>query len=154
MSNPLSEMIAGGESGSAGYNAYNRGTHGKQIAGADHRIDFSSLTLGQVHAMQDRGELFAVGKYQIIPDTMDGAVARMELDPNQKFTPELQEAIFSNYLITDKRPAVESYITGKPGATLEAAQRGLAAEWASIGDPAKEGASHTPVSRSSKPPTH
>jgi peptidoglycan hydrolase-like protein with peptidoglycan-binding domain len=142
MSNPLSEMIAGGESGSAGYNAYNRGTQGNQIIGADRPIDFASLTLGQVQAMQHRGEVFAVGKYQVIPDTLDGAAASMQLDPNQKFTPELQEKIFSNYLITDKRPAVESYITGKPGATLEAAQRGLAAEWASIGDPDKGGASH------------
>ena len=152
MSNPLLELMRQGESGAAGYNAYNRGTYtgtdGKQhIRGANGAIDFSQFTLGQIQGLQHLGRqdpdrIFAVGKYQIIPTTMDRGVEALGLDKNQSFTPALQDKIFSEYLIVDKRPAVHDYITGKPGASMEAAQKGLAMEWASFGDPEKGGKSH------------
>ncbi len=152
MSNPLLELMRQGESGAAGYNAYNRGTYtgtdGKQhIRGADGAIDFSQFTLGQVQDLQHLGRqdpdrVFAVGKYQIIPTTMDRGVEALGLDRNQRFTPEVQDKIFSEYLIVDKRPAVQDYIAGKAGVSLEAAQKGLAMEWASFGDPDKGGKSY------------
>ena len=154
MSNPLLDLISHGESQGAGYNAYNRGTYideyGKpRIRPADESIDFSTLTLGQVLDKQHLGHddpdrILAVGKYQIIPKTMDGAVDKLNLDRNQLFTPELQDKIFSEYLIVNKRPDVHDYITGKPGVTLADAQRGLAQEWGSFGDPDNNGQSHYP----------
>lgn len=150
--NPLLELMRRGESGAAGYNAYNRGTYvdadgRERIRGSDGPIDFSQLTLGQVQELQhlprrDPDRLFAVGKYQIIPSTMDSGVRALGLDPDERFTPELQDRIFSEYLIVEKRPAVHDYITGKPGATLHAAQRAMAMEWASFGDPDKDGRSY------------
>jgi hypothetical protein len=152
MSNPLLELMRQGESGAAGYNAYNRGTYvgsdGKEhIRGADRAIDFSQLTLGQVQDLQHLGRrdpdrLFAVGKYQIIPTTMDGGARTLGLDRDQRFTPELQDRIFSEYLIVGKRPAVHDYIVGKEGASLHDAQKALAMEWASFGDPDKGGRSY------------
>ena len=152
MSNPLLELMRQGESGAAGYNAYNRGTYtgsdGKQhIRGANGAIDFSQFTLGQVQDLQHLGRqdpdrIFAVGKYQIIPTTMDRSVEALGLDRNERFTPQLQDRIFSEYLIVDKRPAIHDYITGKPGVSLESAQKGLAMEWASFGDPDKGGRSY------------
>lgn len=154
MSNPLLDLISRGESGTAGYNAYNRGTYvdadGKShIRGPAGAIDFSSLTLGQVNDRQhlhgsDPQRLFAVGKYQVIPATMDGAIASLQLDRNQRFTPELQDRIFSEYLIVDKRPQVHDYIVGKAGSTLAGAQHSLSLEWASFGDPDNGGRSHYP----------
>ncbi|KRB11210.1 peptidoglycan-binding protein [Lysobacter sp. Root690] len=150
--NPLLELMYRGESGAAGYNAYNRGTYTddagrERIRGPNGPIDFSQMTLGQVMDRQalpngNDDRVFAVGKYQIIPQTMRGAVAEMGLDRNQPFTPALQDKVFSEYLIVDKRPEVAAYITGKPGATLAEAQHGLSKEWASFGDPNKNGASH------------
>lgn len=150
--NPLLDLIRRGESGAAGYNAYNRGTYvgsdGKEhIRGADRPIDFSTLTLAQVQELQhasrrDPDRLFAVGKYQIIPQTMDGAVASLRLDPSQRFTPQLQDRVFSEYLIVTKRPAIHDYIAGKPGVTMEQAQYALSCEWASFGDPRRNGRSH------------
>lgn len=158
MSNPLLDLITQGESESAGYNAYNRGTYidadGKaEIRSAREAIDFSQMTLEQVldrqHAPRDSEEkLLAVGKYQIIPSTMSEAARKLDLDQDQAFTPALQDKIFSQYLIVNKRPEVHDYITGKPGASLSEAQAGLASEWASFGDPNKGGASHYP------PPNH
>jgi peptidoglycan hydrolase-like protein with peptidoglycan-binding domain len=154
MSNPLLDLMVQGESGAAGYNAYNRGTYvdaagGKHIRGPAGAIDFSTLTVGQVHDRQhlrgdDPDRLFAIGKYQIIPATMNDAIEKLHLDRNQPFTPAMQDKIFSDYLITDKRPDVRNFITDKPGATLQAAQSGLAAEWASFGDPNNGGRSHYP----------
>ena len=152
MSNPLLELMRQGESGAAGYNAYNRGTYtaadGEQrIRGSNGAIDFSAFTLGQLQDMQHLGRqdpdrIFAVGKYQIIPSTMDRAVEVLGLDRSQRFTPELQDRIFSEFLIVGKRPAIHDYIVGTPGASLEAAQRGLAMEWASFGHPDKGGRSY------------
>ncbi|MCP1373277.1 peptidoglycan-binding domain-containing protein [Dyella lutea] len=144
---PLRDLIHRGESQARGYDDYNGGTyigHDGQphIRGSSRAIDFSSMTLGEVQARQHRGEIFAVGLYQIIPDTMDSAVASLGLDPNQRFTPELQDRIFAEYLVTDKRPEVRDYVTGQPHATLHAAEVAMALEWASFGDPDRGGASH------------
>lgn len=151
--NPLYDLMHQGESGVPGYNAYNRGTHWDAqkhknvLVGADHPIDFSKLTLGQVMDMQalparDSDRLFAVGKYQIIPQTLENAVRTLHLDRNQPFSHEMQDRIFSEYLIKDKRPQVRDYLMGKEGATLQSAQHSLAQEWASFPDPAKNGASY------------
>ena len=151
--NPLYDLMHQGESGAPGYNAYNRGTHWdaqKQknvLVGADHPIDFSKLTLGQVMDMQalsarDSDRLFAVGKYQVIPQTLENAARTLRLDRNQPFSHEMQDRIFSEYLIKEKRTPVHDYLVGKNGATLESAQHSLAQEWASFPDPAKHGASY------------
>lgn len=134
MSNPLSELLSRGE---GGYGSYNRGRAGD--AGG-RTIDFSQMTLGEVQVLQhlprrDPDRLFAVGKYQIIPGTMDMAVRGLRLDPNERFTPDLQERIFSDYLISVKQPGIRAYITGQPGATLRNAQIQLANEWASVAHP-------------------
>ena len=152
MTNPIYDLMYRGESGAAGYNAYNRGTYTdadgrERIRAGSGPIDFSRFTLGQVMEMQalprqDPDRVFAVGKYQIIPNTMAGAVDRLRLDPNQPFTADLQDRIFSDYLMRDKQPAVRDYIEGREGSSLRAAQRGLAMEWASFGDPDKDGRSY------------
>lgn len=145
--NPLFDLMYKGESGAAGYNAYNRGTRNGRIVPADDDIEFSQLTLGTVMDLQrlprtDPDRLFAVGKYQITPDTLGDAVRALRLDRDQPFTPELQDRIFGNYLITSRRSDVQGYITGKEGVTLEEAQVALAKEWASFPDPNKNGASY------------
>ena len=144
--NPIWDLMYKGESGAAGYNAYNRGTIGNRIVPGTPPMDFSRLTLDQVNDLQHLGRrdpdrVFAVGKYQVIPDTMDGAIASLRLDRNQPFSPQLQDRIFSEYLMKDKRPTVRDYITGRSD-NLQAAQLGLAQEWASFPDPYKGGASH------------
>lgn len=137
MTNPLGDLISRGE---GGYNSYNRGTSNGRILGANRDIDFSQMTLAELQRRQglpsgDPDRVFAVGKYQIIPATMSGVVERMQLDPNEQFTPALQERIFAEDLIRRKRPDIYDYITGQPGATLHAAQKAACMEWASVADP-------------------
>lgn len=122
--------IASGESGGANYNAYNTGTAGKYGG----PIDFSQYTLGEVMAMQSSRKVFAVGRYQIVPGTMKEAVAALGLDPNQQFSPEMQEMIYREYLIAGKRPAIKRYITGESD-NLTAANLAFAQEFAAVADP-------------------
>ncbi|MGZ9712997.1 hypothetical protein ACXX82_19585 [Glaciimonas sp. GNP009] len=129
----LGNLIASHE---GDYGSYNRGMSGDAKG---KKLDFSSMTIDDIMAQQakprgDSDRLFAVGKYQIIPSTMKGAVASMKLSGNENFTPELQERIFSEYLADKKRPEISGYISGKHDdvnkATLAASK-----EWASIEDP-------------------
>jgi hypothetical protein len=120
-----------------GYQSFNRGRAGDSPG----KIDFSKMTLGQVMAQQarprgDPNRLFAVGKYQIIPATMKEAVEALGLQPQEPFTPKLQEHLFRNYLIGRKRPQVRRYVAGT-GSTgdLQAAQLALAKEFASVASP-------------------
>ena len=46
----------------------------------------------------DTGGLHAVGRYQFIGDTLQNEVNRMGLDPNTKFTPEVQDQIFLSHI--------------------------------------------------------
>ena len=92
-----------------------------------------------VLAQRDR-QFFAIGKYQLIPTTLQGAIDRLNIDTTKLFTDELQEYIFRNYLIKSKRPDVFRYITGDI-VDIKRAQRALALEFASVGEP-DSGRSH------------
>lgn len=134
----LSNLIGSGE---GGYTSYNRGIAGDS---GGRGIDFSQMTVGEIMRRQDlpRNDpqrLFAVGKFQIIPGTMEEAVRALAIDRNARFTPELQERMFHDYLIDEKRPAVRAFITAPDGqgtpALLQRAQIALAQEFASVADP-------------------
>lgn len=138
----LSNLIGRGE---GDYNSYNRGNAGD----AGRPINLTDMTVGEIIRRQhlphnDPSYLFAVGKFQMVgppANTMTETVRALGIDSNAKFTPDLQERMFANYLIDGKRPAVNDYITGKSNgaAGLEKAQHALALEFASVGDPRKGG---------------
>ncbi len=131
----LSNLIGSGE---GGYNSYNRGVAGDSRT----PINLSDMTIAEIMRRQDLprndpDRLFAVGKFQIIPGTMEETVRNLGLDTSQKFTPALQERMFADYLIDEKRPAVKAYITGQSSgdAGLDRAQLALAQEFASVASP-------------------
>ncbi len=137
---PLAKNIAKHESGRAGYNAYNKGTVGNKTIGSDKPIDFSKMTIEEYFkranlSANDPDRLFAVGKYQIIPITMEDAVKHMKLNPKTTYLdPTTQDLIYSQYLIGSKRPNVAAYLSGK-SENINAAVLDLAKEFASIGVP-------------------
>jgi muramidase (phage lysozyme) len=97
-------------------------------------VDVSKMTIGQIQQAQAQRQLFAVGRYQLIPSTLAGAVKQLGLSADTVFSPALQDKIFSEFLVGAKRPKIAAYLSGKTddvaGAALAAAQ-----EWASIGTP-------------------
>jgi hypothetical protein len=136
---PLGQLIARGE---GDYGTFNRGNAGDSPG---KKINFAQMTMRDIMALQSlppgNGQrLFAVGKYQVIPVTMRGAVAALGIGADEKFGPPLQEKVFRNYLIASKRPKVKAFITGQSN-DLFAAQLALALEFASVADP-NTGRSH------------
>lgn len=136
----LSSLISGGESGKAGYNAYNRGTVGNKILGPVGPRNLEAMTLSEILADMDRDKmdklrLFAVGKYQMIPSTLRDGIRTLHIDPaSTKYDAKTQESLFAKYLLGKKRPQIAAYITGKSD-SLPDAQLAAAHEWASIADP-------------------
>jgi hypothetical protein len=141
----ISKAIAQGESANASYNAANKGTKDNKIVGVKGPINLEDMTIAEIMRRQsikwgssnEDEKLFAVGKYQMIPSTLSDAVKTLNLDTSQKFTGDLQEKLFEEYLISQKRPAIANYLnspTDDP-ALLYKALKALSLEWASIADP-------------------
>lgn len=130
------QSIAGHESGSKGYNAHNNGTAGVSRG----NYNLTGMTLGQIKQLQSKSnpggrKLFAVGKYQMIPETLRAAQKDLNISDNSVFTPQLQDYMMTNYLMKKKQgPAIRDFITGKSN-NIVSAQLSLAREFASIGAP-------------------
>ena len=135
----LAELIGKAESNND-YNVYNRGTLGGKILGAKFK---RSLVTSRINAIlsdmalppENTNHLFAVGRYQLIPTTLKDAVAKLHIDvKNAVFSEEMQDTIFTEYLLKIKRTAIFNYITGESN-DIHAACLALACEWASFADP-------------------
>lgn len=139
---PLGKLIAKAESGTAGYNAFNRGTSGGTITGGG-SMNLVSMPIKDIMAKQalppgSPDRLFAVGKYQCIPITLREACTSLNLDPNCTFNETIQDRICQEYLVGKKRPALVAYYNNPDKmneALLVKAGKALAAEFASIEDP-------------------
>lgn len=131
----LSAIIAGGESGKEGYDAYNRGTG---LGSTGHR-DISKMSLDEIAQAQkldksDTNRLMAVGKYQMMPSTLAEGAKALGLKGDTKFDADTQEKLYADYLVGKKRPQIKDYITGKTTDST-AAQVAMAQEWRSVADP-------------------
>lgn len=122
---PLLDLIAEGE---GDYSSVNRGRAGDTPAGWP---GLERLTIGQVQKLQQEGTLFAVGRYQFIPETLRLAVAAAGFSSADLFNAETQDWLAVALLLGGKRPALRDYLQGG-NVTIEAAQLDLAKEWASI----------------------
>jgi len=143
---PFGDWIAGFESGSAGYNAFNRGSSPPKGTGTvgGEKIDLVNMTIDQILSKQASNEpdpykrLFAVGRYQLIPITLTAAVKKLNISGSQKFTAEFQDYLFVNFLCKSARPSIDKYLNGSDQndeAALLQAQVATAACWASVEDP-------------------
>jgi len=128
----LEALIQRGESGRSGYDAYNFSSIGKvhQYAGKP----ISEMTIAEVQAQQAAHNYNAVGRYQLIRDTLSSAVKELNLDTSQKFDADMQDRIFENYLIGKKRKLIGDYISGKND-DVWAAVYASSQEWASVAAP-------------------
>lgn len=140
---PLGALISKAESGTDGYNAYNKGTVNGKIVGKTKNIDLTKMPIKDIMARQalpsgDPNKMFAVGKYQCIPDTLKAACKALNIDVNQPFDEKCQDIICQEYLISKKRPPLVAYYRNPDKSNeklLMNAGQSLAAEFASIEDP-------------------
>jgi hypothetical protein len=130
----FSDFIAHKESG-GNYNIYNTGSaKGSKVK----QENFSNMTLNELMRRQNlppghSDRIFAAGKHQITPETMKDTVKNMGLSGEEKFTPELQERMFVEYLASSRRPDIENFIKGKSGSDLNKAEFAAGQEWAALG---------------------
>ncbi len=120
-------IIAKEESGD-NYNICNKTKGGLKII---RDVKVVELTIKEIQQKQKERDLFAVGRYQLIPDTLIAAVKNLGLDGDDKLDEEMQDKIFDEYLIKIKRPKIIAYLEGN--GTVEDAMYSSAQEWASIG---------------------
>lgn len=110
------------------YNICNKTKGGLKIVSD---VDVINMTIKDIISKQDCRDIFAVGRYQLIPITLNAAIESLALDLNSKLDAETQDKIFDEYLITIKRPDIINYLEGD--SSLNSAMYASAKEWASIG---------------------
>jgi hypothetical protein len=102
----------------------------------------SQYTIGEIMAFQanprssSSGQLWATGRYQIIPSTLKGLYAKAGLKTSDPYSPENQDRLAWQLLI--ERKAVRDYISGAVPDTTENLQKAsleIAKIWSSIGIP-------------------
>ena len=92
----------------------------------------SELTIGEIlSVIKPSGKVFAMGKYQLVPDTFRLWINEDKVDKNILFNAENQEKAME-YLMTKKRPNVMKYIKGDSSVTITQAHVSLCQEFASI----------------------
>ncbi|MCW5179013.1 mannosyl-glycoprotein endo-beta-N-acetylglucosamidase [Burkholderia cenocepacia] len=122
------KLIARGE---GDYNSVNRGARGGYRAGTE---NLEGMTLAQVMAAQRAGQFNAAGRYQIIGSTLAEAARGLKLNGSEMFDRKLQDRIFEQYLVRNKRRAIADYVEGRSD-DLRGALRAASREWASVADP-------------------
>jgi len=113
--------------GEGGYNSVNLGKKYGYKAGTR---NLTNMTVSEVYAMQKRREVNAVGKFQIIRDTMPEVISGMKLTGKEKFDIEMQERMGA-WLMFNKRKSLGKYLKGKHDNLSSAGDEG-AREWASL----------------------
>jgi len=119
----LLEMIGKAEGGAMGYDAINRGTAGDTPTGLP---GLSNMTVGQVMQLQQDKKVFAAGRYQIIPTTLDGLVKSGVVKKEDIFDSATQDKL-ANELIQRR--------LNKAGNDPIQQQLELSKEFASIANP-------------------
>jgi hypothetical protein len=119
------KVVAGGEGGKAGYDAANNGKAGDMPKGYP---GLSKLTVGEVMKLQTYRprKIFAAGKYQIIPETLQSLLKQGVVKPEDKFDAETQDRL-GRTLINNR--------LAKAGNDPVLQQLELSKEFASIADP-------------------
>jgi hypothetical protein len=101
----------------------------------------SDSTIAEVKAFQSRGrdsngQLWAVGRYQIIPTTLKGIQKSLNLSDSLKFSQEVQDQM--GYALMLERTNLKNYLTGAVEDNKENRQKAsldMAKIWSSIGVP-------------------
>jgi hypothetical protein len=141
------DLIASGEAISKDpYNSMNQGTPGGKISGSGVSANIigqnlTDMTVGEIlsrapnasdnaEERKQKGAVFAAGRYQIIPKTLQGLVDQGVVSKDEKFTPEVQDRLALK--LVEQSGATKSINEGD----LDKAQYQLAKVWASLPVPA------------------
>ncbi len=129
---PILDLIGDTEGTDRG-DGYNETLGYGAYTGGD--VNLTEMTLGEVRTLQadmlshpnNSWDSSAVGRYQIVGQTLQGLIEELNLPLDTKFTPELQDRLALHLL---KRRGLQEWLGGT--LTTEAFQDALSEEWASL----------------------
>jgi LysM repeat protein len=133
--------------GEGNYESYNSGTKGVKDDKVGHSFvhpkagTVTNMTINQILATEsksgtDASRMFATGKYQTTIGTLRAAKTAMGLTGNEKYTPEMQEKVFREFLLDKAGGGKLAAFVNQGKGTVETAQYAASKEWASIAVPA------------------
>ena len=127
----LLNVIAMAESeSSGGYNAMNRNVNGRYRGGhSDDKFgmgDLTSMTVGEIRSHQNKGDIFASGRYQIVPDTLQFLINKGVVKPGDMYDAATQDRLA--VALIENRGVTPEMALNDP---TQAASR-LAPEWAGL----------------------
>ncbi|MFL9904277.1 hypothetical protein PQR71_40170 [Paraburkholderia fungorum] len=117
--------------GEGDYDSVNRGAAHGYKAGKE---NLAGMTINEVMAAQKAGDFKAAGRYQVMPENLTAAVKALGLSGNEKFDKGMQDKVFDQYLLSNKRKAIGDYVHGQSN-DIGAAMLAASKEWASVADP-------------------
>ena len=150
----MSKILKGESIGYNDYNWYSKGSlrsylDGKStISNVDKKL--TQYTIAQIIDLQNRGLLNAVGRYQMIPSTLNLMVTQTKIPKTQLFNESNQDKL-GTALIDIKRPFISQYLNGKvqdTSANLTKAVYETSKEWSSVANP-YTGVSYYPKDKAS-----
>lgn len=149
------QLVAKGEGSRYGYDAYNAGTKGTPVKinskgekyqsvvhGGSYKAatgrPITDMTISEILAAgqgtgMDKARIYVAGKYQFATETLRGLVRAEGIPLSTKFTPEVQDMLFSAHL-KRRAPSVYAYATGKSDSYSAKDWNTVAAEWRSMPD--------------------
>ena len=133
----IGKVIASHESQGGRYDIFNRGTVGEYAWTSGYeKIEDRTIdewrNLGTLSG-DNKDKRFAMGKYQIIPDTLGEVQKSLKLSGNTKLTPETQELMFLEHFV--KKTNIITAIKSGSSTDIESAVMKIAKIWASVGVP-------------------
>jgi LysM repeat protein len=140
----LGNALATGEGNYESYNTGTKGVKGGKVGHSYISPDAGTVTNKTINEIlatasksgYDKGRMFATGKYQTTLDTLAAAKKKMGLTGNEKYTPEMQERVFREFLVDKAGGGKLAAFINKGEGTIDTAQYAAAKEWASIAVPA------------------
>ena len=117
----LLAIIRQGESGPDGYNAINQGTAGDTPGGSEAMLGKPLTEMSVQEVMNEqKGDAFAVGAYQFIPETLGRLVETYNIDTSQPFSQELQDQLAVSFI--SELDAFKKYVAegGDPAPLMKA----------------------------------
>lgn len=128
------------------YTVYNTGTKTKPMK--VYRRDFSKYTVKEHIANKNtsgnsRDRVFALGRFQIIPKTMEGSYKKAGLTLDSVLSPQNQDLLFYKALL----PSAAIRYINKQSDDIDAAVVAIAKVWASVGVPMRMKGAHRMINK-------
>ena len=137
---------------SSGLKSYIKGVNANRNAAL--KKDLSDTTISDVMKFQKNqrsgstGQLWATGRYQIIPTTLKGLVENNKINPSLKYNEEVQDQLGEKLLMG--RPNLRKYLKKEVADTKEFREKAaldMAKIWSSIGVPYDMQGSKKPIKK-------